>query len=273
MKHFLCILRARFVTSMKIFFRYPLNIIFFAVDPIIWLTPFFFMSKCFSENGQMTGFQAYAGNSDFVGFMVIGYMVNTYVNVAMWEMGFTIKEEMMQGVLESNWTTPANRIALMLSKAMFQFTVATVNIILTGFICSFLFDFRINLNMMQAVLYLIPALIGIIGLGLMVSSLVLVIKNANTVVDISSGLLGAFSGSFFPVKVLPKYLLVIALSLPLTYLNDSLRTILIGQTPMFSLKMQFLILLVFMVGFFALGSFMFTRVERRCRMKGTLSGH
>lgn len=71
---------ARFLISMKIYFRYPINFIMTLFDPIMWITPFYFMAKAFSSNGQLSGFSKYAGNSDYIGFLVIGYMISCYVS-------------------------------------------------------------------------------------------------------------------------------------------------------------------------------------------------
>ena len=60
-------------------------------------------------NGKFPGFEKYAGNSD--------YMVSTYVWTVSWSRGFALKEEMTQGVLESNWSAPVNRIGLLISKS------------------------------------------------------------------------------------------------------------------------------------------------------------
>jgi ABC-2 type transport system permease protein len=72
---------------------------------------------------------------------------------------------------------------------------------------------------------------------------------------------------------MPTGFLFISLILPLTYIYDSSRAILLGQNSIFSLKMEFLIILAAMVGFCIMGNYIFMTVERRCRMKGNLGTH
>lgn len=265
--------RARFIISMKMYFRYPLNFILTLFEPLIWLTPFYFMGKSFSSGGTLSGFEKYTGNSDFMGYMVVGYMITIYINTAFWSLGFSLKEEMRQGVLESNWSTPVSRANLLISKSLFQFCAATFEIILTGFICYFAFGFKITPDILKLLGFLIPGIIGILGLGLTISALVLVAKEANAIIDLSSSMVSAISGGFFPIKVLPKMFLFISLSLPLTYINDSTRAIIIGQTPIIPLKYQFMIIISSMVIFSLLGNIVFNKVERKCRSLGILGSH
>jgi ABC-2 type transport system permease protein len=119
---------------------------------------------------------------------------------------------------------------------------------------------------------MIPGIISLIGIGLIMASLVLLIKNANAMVDISSALLSGFSGADFPIQIFPKYILPITFAIPLTYLNDGVRALLIGQTPLIDIRMQFLILCVCMIIFISLGYFIFMKVEGKCRERG-LSGY
>lgn len=274
MKKLLRVFRARFIIGFKIYVRYPINIIMVLIDPLIWLTPYYFLGKSFmSQGGKMAGFEKYAGNSDFMGFLIIGYMITAYVSMVFWSMGFSLKEEMRQGVLESNWSAPVNRIVLIISKSTFQFTAVTFEVILTGLLCHFIFGFSINSGMLKAIAFLIPGIIGMMGLGLMIAALVLMAKDANTIIDISNSLVSGFSGSYFPIKVMPSGFLFISLILPLTYVYDSTRNILINQIPLMPIGREFIIILISMVGFCILGSFVFNRVEKRCRMLGILGTH
>ncbi|SHE48567.1 ABC transporter permease [Clostridium fallax] len=266
------VLKAKMILKTKIFFRYPLNIFYFIVDPIIWISPFYFMSKSFTTNGVSKGFEAYTGSGNYIGFLVIGFMITAYSSAALWSLGFSLKNEMMEGVLESNWSTPVSKPVLMFSSTIFEFTKATIEVICTGLVCHFIFGFTINGEILKAILFLIPGIIALMGLGLIVASEVLIIKNANVIVDVSNALLNGFSGGYFPVQVFPKYLLPIAFAIPLTFMNDSLRAILIDQTPIIPLKFQFIFLIVFMIILVFLGNIIFRRIEKRCRDNG-VSGY
>jgi len=69
----------------------------------------------------------------------------------------------------------------------------------------------------------IPMLLGLYGFWLHVCAVVMVMREANTLTDVGSFLVQILSGANFPVTVLPRWLLPIALALPLTYGFDAVR--------------------------------------------------
>jgi ABC-2 type transport system permease protein len=273
MKRTLIALRARFIISMKIYFRYPVNVIMTLFEPLMWIAPFYFMGKSFSQDGRVAGFESYTGNSDFIGFLVVGFMISSYSSAVFWTLGFSLKEEMRQGVLESNWSAPVNRITLLVGKSLFQFCATTFEVILTGIVCHIAFGFTITPNILTFVAFLIPGIIGLMGLGLAIAALVLVAKDANPIIDLTSSILSAFSGSYFPIKVMPKGFAFISMIIPLTYLYDSSRALLINQTPLMALNKEFIILIAAMIVLWIAGSYIFTKVERKCRSLGIIGTH
>lgn len=273
MKEHLIVIRARFLLKLKTYIRYPLNIIFSFVDPLIWITPIYFMSKAFEHNGELTGFSVYSGNSDFMGFLIIGYVMSTYVSTALWQTGLTIKQEMMNGTLESNWSTPTNRMTFLIGSTIFQFFIATIESIVTMIVCHFAFNFNISGNFIKAILFLLPCIITLIGLGIGVAGLILLAKEANAIIDISNALLMGFSGSSFPIKVLPKAIMMVCFIIPVTYMNDVMRNLMINQITLIPVKYEVLIVFLSMLVFYFGGKTLFIHIERKCRINGGLSGH
>jgi ABC-2 type transport system permease protein len=273
MKRNLHVIYARFLLGLKLYFRYPVNILNTLFDPLMWLTPFYFMGKAFMKGGTLTGFEKYTGNSNFIGFLVVGYIVSSFVGTVFWSLGFSLQDEMRSGVLESNWSAPVNRIVLLLGKCLFSFCTTTFEVILACIVCHFAFGFTMNSQILRALVFLIPGIIGLLGLGIAISALVLIAKNANPIIDLSNAILMALSGGYFPVKVMSKGFYFFALALPLTYIYDSMRAVLINQAPLFPLNKEFIIIVVSMVFFCILGNFVFNKVEKRCRTLGILGTH
>ena len=90
------------------FFRYPLNAAFRVLQPIIWLTPVYFLGRSFAGAGG-SGFAGYAGSADYMSFIIVGAVLSSFVSSVFWGMGYALKTEMDSGVLESNWLTPLPR--------------------------------------------------------------------------------------------------------------------------------------------------------------------
>lgn len=267
--HILKVIKQKIIIKMKIYFRYPLNIFSVLLQPIIWLTPYYFMNKVF---GNGSSFKQMTGSDNYMEFIVLGFVLASYLTAAMWGAGFSLKEEMWDGVLESNYTMPVSRVVLMISNILFEFIMATIEIVLTITVCYFAFHINLTHGILKSLIFIIPGIISYIGIGLIIGSIVLILKNANTVVDVSSGLMQGFSGTSFPIEIFPKALLIISFVLPLTYMNDSVRALIIGVNPIIDLKYQFVILIFMMFIFLALGIFIFNKVDNKCRQEG-ISGY
>src|SRR5262245_45236671 len=66
------------------FIRYPLNAIFRVVEPVMWLTPVYFLGQSFSTAGGNEGFAAYSGTQDYMSFILLGAVLSSYVADVFW---------------------------------------------------------------------------------------------------------------------------------------------------------------------------------------------
>ena len=269
-------LRALFVIARKdwkVFWRYPLNAVSNILQPIIWITPVYFMGKAFSTNGQATGFAAYSGSGDYMSFILVGTALSNFILTVFWGMGYALKEDMDAGVLESNWLTPVSRILILVGRTLASLLTTTITSLIMLAIAGALFGFRPTGNTWAAFLTAIPMLLGLYGFGFAFAGVVLLMREANTLVDVSSFLVQGLSGANFPVKSLPYWLIPISLMLPLTYGFDAVRGLLLKTNTILPLQTEVALLIVFMFVMLWLGAWVFYKVERRVRTLGTLGQH
>ena len=257
----------------KQYWRYPLNAVSSIFQPIIWLTPVYFMGKAFSVNGQAQGFAQFSGTADFMSFILLGTILTNFINAVFWGMGYSLKEDMDAGVMESNWLTPIPRLLILVGHSLTNLTVTAVTSALMLLVATLLFGFRVSGEVLEAFIPVIPMMLGLYGFGFAFAALVLVMREANTMVDMSSFLIQIFSGSNFPVNALPKWLLPISLALPLTYGLDAVRGILLKIPTILPLRWEMVLLVIFMFAMLWLGSWAFGSLERRVRRWGTLGQH
>jgi ABC-2 type transport system permease protein len=269
-------LRALFIIALKdwkIFWRYPLNAVSQAFQPIIWLTPVYFMGKAFSANGQALGFAAYSGTSDYMSFLLLGTVLSNFILTVFWGMGYALKNDMDAGVLESNWLMPVSRILILVGRTLTNLLTTAVTSMIMLLVAGALFGFKPTGNTLAAFLTAIPMLIGLYGFGFAFAAVVLLMREANTLVDVSSFLVQGFSGSNFPVQSLPSWLIPVALALPLTYGLDAVRGLLLQTKTILPIQVEIALLIVFMFVMLWFGTWVFYRVERRVRTLGTLGQH
>lgn len=256
-----------------VFLRYPLNAVMRIVEPVMWLVPVYFMGMSFSEDGFAAGFAASTGTGDFLAFILMGSVVSSYVSAVMWGMGFSLKQEMEQGTLESLWLTPNSRLWLLIGRSTVSVLITGLNTLGALLVAYLLFGFEVTGSIAAALVVLVPMVIALYGFGIAYAGVVLYLREANTLTDVGSYTLQLLTGVNFPVTALPRVLMIVGLTLPMTYAIDAIRALLIGATPLVTVPVSFAIVLVSMVVFLALGRNVFDRIDAKVRKMGTLSTH
>jgi ABC-2 type transport system permease protein len=253
--------------------RYPLDSLFHVLQPIIWLTPLYFLGRSFATAGGNPGFAAYTGVSDYMSFVLLGTILSNFVQTVFWGMGYALKNEMDLGVLESNWLVTVPRPLFLVGQTVASLAITTATSAAVLLLGHLLFGFEATGSVVTALLAVVPVLIALYGFGFAFAGLVLLMRDSNTLVDVSSYVVMILSGSNFPVQALPGFLLPLALALPLTYGNDALRGSLLHTRTILPLPVEIGISLAFMVVMTFVGATVFRLVERRCRTLGTLALH
>lgn len=257
----------------KQYWRYPLNVISTIFQPIIWLAPAYFMGRAFSVDGQALGFAQYSGTTDFTSFIILGTVLGNFINAVFWGMGYALKNDMDSGVMESNWLMPIPRLLILIGRSLTNLLVTAITSLGMLVVAGTVFGFHPTGDVLSAMLVILPMLLGLYGFGFAFAALVMIVREANTMVDMSAFLVQIFSGTDFPVTVLPKWLFPIALALPLTYGMDAIRGFLLNTRTILPLHLEILLLLVFMFVMLWLGTRAFAALERRVRILGTLGQH
>lgn len=265
--------KAVFLRDLRSYIRYPGNAVFSIIEPFVWMLPVVYMASAFAVNGQAVGFQAYSGTGDFIAYWVVGGIIGYYVSSVMWGIGFSLKNEMMLGVIETNWLTPVPPVVLLVGRSLWSLALTTFRSAIGLLIAWAAFHFSFSGQILPALLALIPILIGLYGLGFGLAAAVLMTNDANNIIDMSQFILQMLSGQQFPVQVLPRFLLAFSLAIPVTYGIDLVRGYLLDTKTLLPLYMEVWILVGVMVAFVAAGYLIFRWVERATRNSGNLAFH
>ena len=255
------------------YWRYPLNAFSQVMNPLIFLSPVYFLGQAFSVNGQAKGFEAYSGTSDYISFILLGTVLNNFIMTVFWGIGYALKNDMDAGVLESNWLMPISRPLLLVGRTLTSLLITTLTSLGMLLVAGLLFGFHPTGSAALALVPVLPMLIGLYGFGIAFGAIVLLMRDANSLVDMSSYLVGLFSGSQFPVQSLPGFLMPISLAIPLTYGFDAVRAILIKTQSIIPVQYEIGLLFVFMVFMIWFGLRVFASMELKVRTRGTLGQH
>ena len=255
------------------YIRYPANFVFSLLMPIVFILPYYFLMESFSPGGISEGLAEWTGSNNFSSYYIIGLMVAFFILKIFWGMGFTLKRLMDIGMLETIWVYPISRVGYILAESLFNAlqlcfeTAAVVAIII------FVFKFTLPVAILGQLVWFIPFLFMIYGFGLAFAALVLLLKNANMLVDTGSFLTLTITGTMNPVQVMPKLFIAIAMAIPITYFIDFFRVTSLGVIPLVPLAIEKIILIGSAVLFPLAGAWVFTIVDKHCRRVGNLGVH
>ena len=99
---------------MAVFVRYPTWFINMLIWPMIFPLGYILSAPALSGRTAPACLSCTApGIQDYYGYIAIGTMIWMVQNVALWGVGFALRNEQWRGTLESNWLTPSWRFFLM----------------------------------------------------------------------------------------------------------------------------------------------------------------
>ena len=266
-------LGAILVKSFYEFIRYPANFFFALVMPVIWFLPVYFLIVSFAPGGESAGLSAWIGESNFFTYLPMGLLVGYVISQIFWGMGFALKRLMDIGVLETIWSCPVPRYIHVIGESLFSLCRMTVELTIVLVVYRFLYGFVIPPTALRILPYVVPFVILVYGFGIGFAALVLLVKDANTMVDTSSFLVSGITGTQNPPQVFPRFLIAIALAIPITHFVDIMRVETLGIDPLVSPTIEYAVFFASVVILPALGIYFFSRVERRSRRLGNLHVH
>jgi ABC-2 type transport system permease protein len=253
--------------------RYPLDFIFWLLFPIVWFLPTYFLIQSFAPGGTSPGLDSWVGTDDFYAFYLTGLLVGQLIMNVFWNIGFSLKRLMDIGLLETVWTCPVPKVVYILGESLFSMVRVIYEIGLVLILYRFVFGMRVPPEMLRILPLFVPFLAMMYGFGIGFAALVLLVKEANNMVDTSSFLVIGLTGAQNPPQVFPPAILAISLAIPITYFVDLVRVRTLGISPLVPTSVELAVLLVAAVVLPILGVALFNRVERRSRVLGNLHVH
>jgi ABC-2 type transport system permease protein len=264
------IARKELLTNM----RYPLQMVTEVAQPLYqFLIPALLLGASFAVGGRAIGLKSMTGTENLAGYLFLGVVVGGMVGTAFWDMAFSFKREMDVGTLEQTWLSPTRPETFVLGRAISGgLTSVVASAILVGLGLAF-FSATVGSGLWLALPALLLAMASMVGIGYLVASACLILREPNFFVDATNFAFAMISGVAFPVAVLPWFIKPIAYILPTTYAVDLLRVYALDTRPLLDPALEWVALAVLSAVMIAVGRVVFRRTEHRMRVRGTLGQH
>ena len=252
--------------SYKFQFVFQFSQVFFSVAVI------YFIGKMVDQSGKLSLFQSYG--ADYFSFALVGLAVSSYLKAGLVTITNDIRQTMNQGVLEAMCASPMGYKWLLLCTALWPFIFETIRVTLYFLIGTIIFGMRLHdANWLCAMITLILTIPIFLMLGMTSCSILVLVKRGDPINWIFSNVSTLLAGTMFPIAVLPDWLRVIALCLPLTHSLEAIRKSLLMGASLREVYRHLAALLIFMAVLFPITVFVSDICMKRARRKGAFSTH
>lgn len=257
------------VRDWRLELSYRMQFFLRVLSILILVTTFFFVSKIF------VGFAdpRFTQWRDPLAAWLTGLAVLNYFMTGFSSLANAIRQEQMQGTLESVLMTPISVPTVIVASSAWDFVQATFFSSLYLIFGWLFFDVHYQGNFLLALAFLLLTTVVLSCLGILSASFAMVFKRGDPFgIFLGTGS-ALFSGVFFPTQLIRDYaggVANISRILPPTYGLDGIRRVLIEGQGFAQVRDPLITLLLFLAVLLPLSLWVFGRAVKRAKREGSL---
>ena len=260
--------------NIKAMLAYPAILVFWAIFPIFWFIPFILQGQAFVGGLESPNFAQITGNGEYIPFIVIGAVLNSYVNTLLYGMGENIRREAYQGTLDYVLAAPCNKAYVLIGKALSESISSTIFAASQLTISVFLFGMKITLGVMLPVFFItILLMLGLYGMSLMLAAFSLMYKQSYDLSQTIGYVFYIFAPVRYPVESLDSWAQILGKLIPLTYALIIIRSFMLLGTDFSAVYSEVIVLLIIDVVLLLAGFYLFSWMEEKTKKSGAISHH
>ena len=258
------------IRDFSLYVSYRMQFFLRILSVLTLVTILFFMSKIFS------GFTdpRFPQWQDPLASWLTGLAVLSYFMTGFQSLANSIRQEQMQGTLESVLLTPINLPTVIVASSAWDFLETTFFSFLYLFFGRVIFNVHYRGSFFLAVVFLLLTTLVLACLGILSASFTMVFKRGDPFGIFLGAGSALFSGVFFPTQLLREYagpkLGNISLLLPATYGLDGIRQVLIEGHGWSQVIQPLITLLIFLAVLLPFSLWVFARAVRKAKREGSL---
>lgn len=217
-----------------------------------------------------------AVGNDYFTFAIIGLLVTAFLQAGLTGFGSAMEFEIQAGRVEALLVEPVNWRFLPFGMVQFiavQRSAMTISSMVLAVALGA--NFRLG-GVIPAVGVAVLAFVTVLAIGILGTSLKLMTKRSDPILMLYTMLAGIFSGSAFPLDVIPGWLQPVSWFIPHTYVISAVRRLLMDDSsgiPGPGLGTSILALIVMSFVLYPLAFFLYGRVMEVGRRLGVLAGY
>jgi ABC-2 type transport system permease protein len=270
----LSVVWSELVKNIKSLLAYPTIIVFWAIFPIFWFIPFILQGQAFVGGSESASFAQITGSGEYIPFIVIGAVLNSYVNTLLYGMGENIRKEAYQGTLDYVLVAPCNQVYVLIGKALSESLSSTIFAVSQLAISVLLFGMNITLGVIAPVFFIIILLIlGLYGMSLILAAVSLMYKQSYDLSESIGYIFYIFAPVRYPIESLPTWAQIFGKLIPITYALIIVRSIMLLGADLSAVYLEVIALIIIDAVLLVTGFYLFSWMEKKTRKSGTISHH
>jgi ABC-2 type transport system permease protein len=182
-----------------------------------------------------------------IDFLVPGILAMAIMQLGIFATAPPLVQLREQQVLRRLGATPLSRAMLLTAQVALRITIGLVQTALIILVGSLVFQVQIVGNLLYLAVFVVLGALSFVCLGYFMSTWGKTQEGINGASQFINFPMMFLSGLFFPIDTMPHWIRPVVDAMPLTYLADALRQIMVGATPLHPLTTDLLVLLVWLV--------------------------
>jgi len=183
-----------------------------------------------------------ANNLGQIDFLLPGILAMSLMQLGLFATAPALVQLREQQVLRRIGATPLPRITLLAAQVLHRLTIGAVQTFLILVIGTLVFKVNIVGDLWLLLGFVLLGALMFVALGYLISGLARTQDSVTGITQLLNFPMMFLSGVFFPVELVPRWIRPVVSLLPLTYLADALRQIMVGAAPAYGLPVDFAIL-------------------------------
>lgn len=248
---------------------YRLAFLFNIFGILTTLLTYFFINKLFGDR-MVAHLEEFGVN--YFSYALLSMAFFGYVGAGLGSFSERIHSEQIQGTLEALLVTPTKISTILLSLAIWNLLLATVDMAIYVLLAVFVFGVSFaGMNLFSTFIIFILTIISFSALGIISASFVMVFKRGNPVGWIVNSIEGLICGVYFPLTVLPAWVQLAAKFFPITYAIRAIQLAVYRGYSIAQLSVEAGALLMFSIVLLPASFYIFTYAVKKARRDGTLT--
>ncbi|RLF46385.1 MAG: ABC transporter permease [Thermoplasmata archaeon] len=200
---------------------------------------------------------------NYIEFMAPGLMAMIVMTSSMTGLASAISREREKGTMDGILAAPISRFSIIIGKSISQGVRAFIQAMIVLILAVALFHVKIFGSIGLSLLILVIGIFSFMGIGILISSISKEQETASMIMMTLMFPMMFLSGVFFPIQQMPAFMQTISKFIPLTYMADSLRRVMVLGVGFGSIATNIYIMIAYGIIFTLLAVPLFSKMVNR----------